>query len=74
MTACVYRVTKGTGMFAIKSLADRDAEWLFFRVLNQHRSPGQRLKRNPMQTDRETERADRCDSPKAPEHADETSK
>ena len=74
MTAGVYRVAKGTGMIAIKSLADRDAERLLLRVFNQHRSPGQRLKRNPMQPDRETERADRCDSPKAPKHADETSK
>ena len=74
MTAGAYRVTKGTGMIAIESLANRDAKRLLLRVLNQHRSPGQRLKRNPMQTDRETERADRCDSPKAPEHAHETSK
>jgi hypothetical protein len=31
------------------------------------------LKRNPMQPDRETERADRYDSPEAPKHAGETS-
>jgi hypothetical protein len=31
------------------------------------------LKRNPMHPDRETERADRCDPPKTPKHAVETS-
>ena len=74
MTACVYRVTKGAGMIAIKSLADRDAKRLLLRVLDQHRCPGQRLKRNPMQPDREIERTDCCDSPEAPKHAGETSK
>jgi hypothetical protein len=42
-------------------------------MLDDHRRPGQRLERNPMQTDRETKREDRHDSPEASKHAGEGS-
>ena len=71
--AFVHGVTKQTGMRAIESLSDGLAQRRVLRVFNHHRSPRDRLKRDPMQTDRAAERENRHDAANTANHARETS-
>ena len=67
--ACVHGVTKRAGMRAIESLSDGLAQRRVLRVFNHHRSPRDRLKRDPMQTNRAAEREDRHDPADTANHA-----
>jgi hypothetical protein len=69
----VHGVTKRTGMRAIKCLGDRCAEGYVLGVLNDHRCPGYRLKRNPVQANRATKHENRRDAAGAAKHDDEAS-
>src|SRR5947208_4820909 len=66
-------MTKRTGMSAIESLIDGLAQRRVLRVFNHHRSPCDRLKRDPMQTNRAAERENRHDAADTANHAHETS-
>ena len=56
-------------MRSIKCLFDRMAKPRAFRMLNNHRGPGQRLKRNPVQADRATKRENHNRAADAVKHA-----
>ena len=60
-------------MSAVERLGDRRAQWRVLRVLDNHRSPRHRLKRDPMQTNRAAERENRHDAADTTNHAHEAS-
>jgi hypothetical protein len=60
-------------MSAIESLFNRLTQRTVFRIINDHRCPGDGLKRQPMQTDCATERANGDNTSKATKHAAEPS-
>ena len=60
-------------MCAVERLSNRRAQWRVFRVLDNHRRPRHRLKRDPVQTDRAAERENRPDAANTANHAREAS-
>ena len=60
-------------MRAVKRLSDGLAQRRMLRVFNHHRSPRDRLKRDPMQTNRTAERENRHDAANTANHAHEAS-
>jgi len=71
--SCVDGVTKRTRMSAVERLSNRRAQGRVLRVLENHRSPRDRLKRDPMQTNRAAERENRPDAANTANHAREAS-
>jgi hypothetical protein len=65
----VHKVTKRTRMCAIKCLLERLAKRRALRVLDDHRCPGQRLERNPMQAHCAAKRENHDDAANAVKHA-----
>ena len=65
----VNDVTERTWMCAVERLSNRRAQWRVLRVLDNHRRPRHRLKRDPMQTDRAAERENRHDTANTANHA-----
>jgi len=55
-------------MRAVKRLSKGLAQRRALRVINHHRRPCERLQRDPMQTNRQTKRADRDDPASAAKH------
>jgi len=56
-------------MRSIKCLLDRQAKLRAFRVLSEHRRPGERLERDPVQADRATKRENHHHAADAVKHA-----
>jgi hypothetical protein len=56
--ALVYHVAKRARVVAIESLADGDTKGLLLRVFHKHCCPGNRLKDNPVQPNRQRKRND----------------
>ena len=60
-------------MSAVERLGERRAQRRVLRVLDNHRSPRHRLKRDPMQTDRAAERENHHDAADTTNHTHEAS-
>lgn len=69
----VYGVAKRAGMSTIQCSNDCGAQRLLLRVRKDHGGPGDRLQRDPMQSDRAAKRANRRDAPNITKHDGETS-
>jgi len=69
----VYGVAKRAGMSTVQCSNDCGAQRLLLRVRNDHGGPGNRLQRDPMQSDRAAKRANRRDAPNTTKHDGETS-
>jgi hypothetical protein len=65
----VYDVTKRTRMIAVERTFHCFAKRCLLGVLNHHRSPGNRLESDPLQTDRETECNDCSEATHQADHA-----
>jgi hypothetical protein len=64
----VHDVAKRTRMRPIQCLRDRLTKRRAFRVLDEHRRPGERLQCNPVQADRTTKRENRNNAADAVKH------
>ena len=60
-------------MSAVEGLSNRLAERRALRIINDHRCPGHRLKRDPMQPDRAAKRENRGNAAGAAKHDCEAS-
>lgn len=61
-------VTQGTWVRAIKGPFRRFAKRILLGVLQNHPCPGNRLQRDPLQTERETERQDSSEARSSSKH------
>jgi hypothetical protein len=68
-----YGVAKRAGMRTVQCSDDCGAQRLLLRVRHDHGGPGNRLQRDPMQSDRAAKRANRRDPPDTTKHDGKTS-